>query len=307
MVQRSDSNNIANVEVNNNTYIYYLMNATTSSSSNSQHNVINKNEQADVDSIDSGTCSDNSQKTSPIPPPLPAKKGNNLGNGGANGIIATGGKMTTKIVLNSSCDERNFSSSSDSDESDESLSSLCSNTTQNSDPNAARYSLSYSLLPDSLLKDIRDHSINTLNRKFDYKSRITINQDDGLKLEPQEEEEEKVKEKEENENFVVDLVRKNKNTSNTYETDKYYNFHINEHDAIHELPPILKNPDYDETFAGYKEIKSGCSTIRSAKGTIRGVKNRVRNGIATFLQIQQHTNKVSLIFFLKFVRNLKNS
>lgn len=297
MVQRSGSN-IANVEVNNNTYIYYLMNATTSSQhNNGQHSnnnvVINKNELVDVDSIDSGTCSsdNSSQKTSPVPPPLPAKKHHQL-----NGI-----KMTTKIVLNSSCDEQNFS---DSDESESSLSSMGSSTTQNSDAKDTRYSVSYSLLPDSLLKDIRDHSMNTLNRKFDYKSRITINHATAAAAEVTD-----------NNNMSnssemvakkcgdgLELVRKN----TKYDADKYYNFHINERDAMLELPPVLKNPDYDETFAGYKEVKSGCSTIRSAKGTIRGVKNRVRNGIATFLQMQQqHATKVSEFFILLYLEPLR--
>lgn len=45
--------------------------------------------------------------------------------------------------------------------------------------------------------------------------------------------------------------------------------------------------DDDESFAGFRDLTSGTSTIRSNKGTVRGVKNRVRNGIATFLQMQQ--------------------
>ncbi|XP_062539050.1 LOW QUALITY PROTEIN: uncharacterized protein LOC134207344 [Armigeres subalbatus] len=50
--------------------------------------------------------------------------------------------------------------------------------------------------------------------------------------------------------------------------------------------------DDDESFAGFKDLTSGTSTIRSNKGTVRGVKNRVRNGIATFLQMQQANIKV---------------
>ncbi|KAM7350134.1 uncharacterized protein ACRADG_008797 [Cochliomyia hominivorax] len=96
----------------------------------------------------------------------------------------------------------------------------------------------------------------------------------------------------------------------TYEADKYYNFHVNEHDNFRSFGnngmgsgmngngdggDSLSISDYetkslhDDVFAGYRDLRCGSntSTIRSSKGTVRGVKNRVRNGIATFLQLQQ--------------------
>ncbi|XP_075155969.1 uncharacterized protein LOC142229305 [Haematobia irritans] len=95
-----------------------------------------------------------------------------------------------------------------------------------------------------------------------------------------------------------------------YEADKYYNFHVNEHENFRSFGNNATSPfsdgsdslsisDYegrtihDDVFAGYKDIRCGSatSTIRSNKGTVRGVKNRVRNGIATFLQLQQPNMK----------------
>lgn len=113
-----------------------------------------------------------------------------------------------------------------------------------------------------------------------------------------------------------------------YEADKYYNFHVREHENFHSfdisggvggvnggsggsggVSASLGGGDFesfseyetrsvhDDAFAGYKDIRCGSatSTIRSSKGTVRGVKNRVRNGIATFLQLQQPNVKVSEI------------
>ncbi|EDW58537.1 uncharacterized protein Dvir_GJ14491 [Drosophila virilis] len=89
-----------------------------------------------------------------------------------------------------------------------------------------------------------------------------------------------------------------------YADDQYYSFHINEHEnfrsfARHdeqrerEGDEASMHEDHD-VFAGYRDVRSSASstqsTIRSAKGTVRGVKNRVRNGIATFLQLQQQPN-----------------
>ncbi|XP_061397925.1 glutaredoxin domain-containing cysteine-rich protein CG12206-like [Musca vetustissima] len=100
-----------------------------------------------------------------------------------------------------------------------------------------------------------------------------------------------------------------------YEADKYYNFHVNEHENFRSFGnnsnganngfsesgnESLSEYDSrsslsDDVFAGYKDLRCGSatSTIRSNKGTVRGVKNRVRNGIATFLQLQQPNMKVS--------------
>ncbi|XP_041764362.1 uncharacterized protein LOC121589481 [Anopheles merus] len=90
--------------------------------------------------------------------------------------------------------------------------------------------------------------------------------------------------------------------SNQFESDRYYKFHLNERAAGEQQgatrpgsPDTRPGPsagaaaadDDDESFAGLRDLSNGTSTIRSNKGTVRGVKNRVRNGIATFLQMQQ--------------------
>lgn len=79
----------------------------------------------------------------------------------------------------------------------------------------------------------------------------------------------------------------NEDKCKKYETDVYYNFHLNENVACEETVKSVKVDDDD--FAGVKDLLGdGASTIRSAKGTVRGVKNRVRAGIATFLQINSN-------------------
>jgi len=99
------------------------------------------------------------------------------------------------------------------------------------------------------------------------------------------------------------------NISYKYADDQYYSFHINEHENFGGFSSNREEVDeagsesgilteQQDLFAGYRDVRCGASstqsTIRSAKGTVRGVKNRVRNGIATFLQLQQQPNaKVS--------------
>lgn len=96
----------------------------------------------------------------------------------------------------------------------------------------------------------------------------------------------------------IDPLRRDTRRNRTnYENDKYISFHLNEsvdEAAASERAARDKLSD-DDTFAGYRDIRASsvASTIRSSKGTIRGVKNRVRNGIATFLQMQQTNVKVS--------------
>ncbi|XP_017046674.1 glutaredoxin domain-containing cysteine-rich protein CG31559 [Drosophila ficusphila] len=92
-----------------------------------------------------------------------------------------------------------------------------------------------------------------------------------------------------------------------YADDQYYSFHINEHENFartsrddgDQADRGAESPggilaEQNDLFAGYRDVRSGAtstqSTIRSAKGTVRGVRNRVRNGIATFLQLQQQPN-----------------
>ncbi|XP_058819769.1 uncharacterized protein LOC131682356 [Topomyia yanbarensis] len=88
------------------------------------------------------------------------------------------------------------------------------------------------------------------------------------------------------------------NKSFSFENDKFYKFHMNENSNLQERANgraanscSSSVIDDDESFAGFKDLTSGTSTIRSNKGTVRGVKNRVRNGIATFLQMQQANMK----------------
>ncbi|KAH8344406.1 hypothetical protein KR084_010928 [Drosophila pseudotakahashii] len=97
-----------------------------------------------------------------------------------------------------------------------------------------------------------------------------------------------------------------------YADDQYYSFHINEHENFGGFSGNGDEADssrgagsgagsesgilteQQDLFAGYRDVRCGTSstqsTIRSAKGTVRGVKNRVRNGIATFLQLHQQPN-----------------
>lgn len=90
------------------------------------------------------------------------------------------------------------------------------------------------------------------------------------------------------------------NNKYKYADDRYYSFHINEHENFSSFARHGDGTRHEQhdVFAGYRDVRSSASstqsTIRSAKGTVRGVKNRVRNGIATFLQLQQQPNaKVS--------------
>ncbi|XP_017156620.1 glutaredoxin domain-containing cysteine-rich protein CG12206 [Drosophila miranda] len=105
-----------------------------------------------------------------------------------------------------------------------------------------------------------------------------------------------------------------------YESDQFYTFHVNELDnfrsfgretsadttstfssssSSQEYESNGYPEDGEDAFAGYRDVRRGggpsqsssSSTIRSAKGTVRGVKNRVRNGVATFLQLQQPSVK----------------
>ncbi|SPP86857.1 glutaredoxin domain-containing cysteine-rich protein CG12206 [Drosophila guanche] len=102
-----------------------------------------------------------------------------------------------------------------------------------------------------------------------------------------------------------------------YESDQFYTFHVNELDNFRSFGretsadttstlSSASSQEYesnafpedgeDAGFAGYRDVRgssqsSSSSTIRSAKGTVRGVKNRVRNGVATFLQLQQPSVK----------------
>lgn len=97
-------------------------------------------------------------------------------------------------------------------------------------------------------------------------------------------------------------------SSHYFDTDKYYDFHLNEKEFDDDKTIKSVNLSKSDSvvnevefFAGVKDYKNEelPSTIRSSKGTIRGVKNRVRAGIATFLQIQ-NTTKVIIMMYLDY-------
>lgn len=135
------------------------------------------------------------------------------------------------------------------------------------------------LLPNSLLLDIRNHSM-----------KFSVNHDASSS---DENEEKEISTR--SDSILSNHVSDNgKIMLDFYHDDQYYEFHINEHLSSALLAcHVMAHDESDGSFAGIKELGSGTSTIRSSKGTIRGVKNRVRNGIATFLQMQQTNVKVS--------------
>ncbi|XP_017000134.2 glutaredoxin domain-containing cysteine-rich protein CG12206 [Drosophila takahashii] len=156
--------------------------------------------------------------------------------------------------------QRAYSLTDDSEECDESSNSSLSCDSLHSG----------GLLPTTLLRDIR---LRERERERDREAGPLVTKIDGRPLQ--------------------------------YEADGYYTFHVHEHEnfrsfgasssassAEYETSPGFSEEPQDEDFAGYRDVRtegklSANSTIRSAKGTVRGVKNRVRNGVATFLQLQQ--------------------
>jgi glutaredoxin domain-containing cysteine-rich protein 1 len=235
---------------------------------------------------DSGTCSDAEGNVNSLisesPPPLPPKTYKL--------------KMDSLKLSESTCSDASSASSSSTDSIQYHHQLISPELIRSLDKEESRTFV----LPTSLLRDIRNHSLSY--------HRNTDDDGDGDGEEEAEDYEEEIKSENEDELNYSDIVicneiENNSNSKNNrsdnenefYDDDKFYKFHINENftetsivdgHAIHE--------ESDESFAGFKDLRSGSSTIRSAKGTIRGVKNRVRNGIATFLQMQQTTVKVCM-------------
>lgn len=287
------------------------------------------------DHLDSGTCSDaelNLQSTSPQPPPLPKKmsiKHNIL----SDSICSNSDESVSSL----SSDSLNFHQSALL--SPELIKSLGNHQKKQEESEKS----SLALFPSSLLKDIRNHSVKfALGERTHLTSHRSTDDDDGtdesedcgvLDFEHDEFDiesnysdctllkspmlvnqvsnyEQNIKYSKSNENCNNKsnntIINNSSDNNEFYENDKFYKFHINEN-----LTSVLaeaNQKDIDETFAGYKDFNNGTSTIRSSKGTVRGVKNRVRNGIATFLQMQQTTVKVSRMIFLshiKFILNLE--
>ncbi|GAB0093507.1 hypothetical protein DMENIID0001_086570 [Sergentomyia squamirostris] len=225
--------------VNNSSYLYYIPNSMRSSG------------QCSPDTLDSGTCSD----MEATPPPLPKKMSKSpVASAGGSGSVSPQQSSTSPqpSVNGGSRHVRNGSVT----DSEESESSLSCDSLNSADVIGDRDKV---LLPDSLLKDIRKRSEDSVKVDFTLAS---MRRDD----------------------HSVE-----KNLDPIYDTDRFYKFYINEYvqDPMTDGEPKIVDTS-DESFAGFRDIHSGTSTIRSSKGTIRGVKNRVRNGIVTFQQMQSN-------------------
>lgn len=219
------------------------------------------------DTLDSGTCSD----LDGTPPPLPKKKN-------AVSVTLIGGHKRAPSSTSSGADV-------DSDDNESSIScdslnsgkvSPISNKQTNGQKTNGNTS-NKTIIPATLLHDIRQRNVKLVDVPKLPSSTIV--------------DEKPYEERKEEEKSTTD------NDKLKFDTDMYYKFHINECD-IDEQCTGIKSVIEDETFAGYKDLlgNNGSSTIRSAKGTVRGVKNRVRAGIATFLQINNSTIKVSAVY-----------
>lgn len=242
-------------------------------------NVMSSGQVSPSDTLDSGTCSD----LDGTPPPLPKKKG--------NGITVT--------VINGHHHKRVTSSTSsgvdlDSDDNESSISYDSLNSSELHQDSGLPHTVAVipkqqesaaSGLPLGLLQDIRQRNVKLLPTETVVKNSLeTEITPAAVTVIVDESTYEDRKEKEKQEMCVSSL---------TYDTDCYYNFHLNENREEEEVTPSVTINE-NETFAGYKDLLSdGSFTIKSAKGTVRGVKNRVRAGIATFLQINS-VNKVSI-------------
>lgn len=338
------------VDVNNATYLYYMMSSGQCSPS---------------DTLDSGTCSDIEVTPPPLPKKMSPKSPSPPKHPAAQHATLMMISPTPSDKLNQPGGYRSSNyTTSDSDESESSLScdslnfsQLCGNvsvlgpidslsvaTTNPQTPEPLSIAVTptsdsdrenvipecpqlppitpmkhriVSILPDSLLKDIRERSsAGSAAREVPSPSppreepSVVVGLTTTRSI---------LMEKINSLNSVANATGggsisslSEKNKSISFENDKFYKFHINEHSNLQQAqqsqqPQDNRNGsvhlnsanscsssviDDDESFAGFKDLTSGTSTIRSNKGTVRGVKNRVRNGIATFLQMQQTNIKV---------------
>ncbi|KXJ75926.1 hypothetical protein RP20_CCG010713 [Aedes albopictus] len=342
------------VDVNNATYLYYMMSSGQCSPS---------------DTLDSGTCSDievtppplpkKMSPKSPSPPkhpaaqhatlmmisPTPSDKLNQPGGGYRSSNYTTSDSDESESSL--SCDSLNFSqlcgNVSVLGPVSDSLSVVTTNPQTPEPPSTAATPTSdsdrenvipecpqmpqiipikhkiVSILPDSLLKDIRERSstgsaareVPSPSPPREESTPVGMTTTRSILME-------KINSLNSVANSagsISSLSEKNKSIS--FENDKFYKFHINEHSTLQQQQQQQQSSnqqngsahlngagnhscsssviDDDESFAGFKDLTSGTSTIRSNKGTVRGVKNRVRNGIATFLQMQQANIKMNLV------------
>lgn len=279
MVQQPNND----LEVNKTSNLFYIPSGQCSPSS----------------TMDSGTCSDMESTVETTPPPLPKKI--------SAKIKGTSLKYTTGHIRRGSFTDSEESESSLSCDSLNSGDIIVVNKMSNppirvtpmttlndfDKDNVDNESTQLICLPDSLLRDIRDRSSKFSASELMKMTKSEQNGPDNnnkniysrvkLKTGP---------------TAVQDICSQDTyKNSKIYENDKFYKFHINESvlNVIDEISP--QNIQADESFAGYKDMNSRTSTIRSSKGTVRGVKNRVRNGIATFLQMQHSNVKVSVCLF----------
>ncbi|XP_055842983.1 glutaredoxin domain-containing cysteine-rich protein CG12206-like [Episyrphus balteatus] len=317
MVQKSNNGgtSVTDLNVSNPTYLYYMMSSGQFSPS---------------DTLDSGTCSDmdngSSTANSTTPPPLPKKSAPKLEMHLKTTKIMMKDNHRPRKVHH---EHQRAGSLTDSEESESSLS--CESLSLSEGLPSKLSFLPDSLLRDirdrklSNLPSVPSSSSlipsngsgNGFSTKIDFKyagSAMNDNNNDKLVSE-------RNNANNNNNNIKFDnianssyrkdninkscvLIKEGSYSSSSsssvgsmesrkFENDKYYTFHVNEHDFgngnlvdENDEPKSLS----DDAFAGYKDIRSpssATSTIRSSKGTVRGVKNRVRNGIATFLQLQQ--------------------
>lgn len=246
--------------------------------------------------MDSGTCSDMESAMETTPPPLPKKS--------STKIKGTSLKHTIGHLRRSSFTDSEESESSLSCDSLNSGDIIVVNKISNppirmtpmstlndfDKDNVDSESTKLICLPDSLLRDIRDRSSKHSASDLITMTKSEQNDSDNNNKNLYTRVKIKTGTKSAQDICIDDDTYK---MAKIYENDKFYKFHINESvlNVIDEISP--QNIHADESFAGYKDINSRTSTICSSKGTVRGVKNRVRNGIATFLQMQHSNVKVS--------------
>ncbi|GBP39532.1 Glutaredoxin domain-containing cysteine-rich protein CG31559 [Eumeta japonica] len=289
------------------------------------------------DTLDSGTCSD----LDGTPPPLPKKKitkTNARKKAVTVTMISAADACSHNEVdfedndSNISCDSLNSSELNGSVHNDDSHGDV--NKTKKCNITAdepSSLSKNNGFLPRGLLQDIRDRTTKLNNIDIENKvatiqldvndsktknvlktdeNRITINNGSQSKIgiKPSIVNITKapiVIETTYEERNIEDETKTNKQcySGDYFDTDKFYDFHLNEKqfdveeiksDSVKGVDEI----DSVEYFAGIKDFKNeeSPSTIKSSKGTIRGVKNRVRAGIATFLQINDTAKRPSVRF-----------
>ncbi len=278
MVQQPNND----LEVNKSSHLFYIPSGQCSPSS----------------TMDSGTCSDMESTMESTPPPLPKKssikiKGNSLKH--TIGHIRRGSFTDSEESESSlSCDSLNSGDIIVVNKMSNPPIRMTPMTTLNDfdKDNVDNESTKLICLPDSLLRDIRDRSSKLSASEIINMTKSEQNGSDNNNKSLYSRVKIKTGTPSPQDICVTEDTYQN---SKIYENDKFYKFHINESvlNVIDEISP--QNVQADESFAGYKDINSRTSTIRSSKGTVRGVKNRVRNGIATFLQMQHSNVKVSQI------------